>query len=282
MKVTFNDKSLDLTTPKIMGILNLTPNSFSDGGDFYDQKAALDRAYQMIEEGADIIDIGAESTNPKATPITSDEEISRLLPVVRTLREKLSIPLSVDTFRAETIRVMLAEGVDIINDVTALGDHDSLHHLANSKAAVVLMHMLGGPHKMHLKGDYRAEGGITRSVTTHLLKRAEYCLAAGITPERIILDPGFGFDKSNTDQLTLLKELTHLTALSYPLLIGLSRKRLIGTITQVEIAKKRCSGSVAAALWGINAGAKIVRVHDVKATKEALMMWQAIKDAPST
>lgn len=283
MKITFNEQSLDLTTPKIMGILNLTPNSFSDGGDYYDPERALDRAYEMLEEGADIIDIGAESTNPKATPISSQEEIRRLRPVVSLLREKLNIPLSIDTFRAETMEQMLDLGVDIINDVTALSDPKALTHLLNSKAAIILMHMLGDHQKMHVVGDYQKTGGVTHSVAQHLEQIAQKCVEAGIEPSRIILDPGFGFDKSVSEQLTLLKELSHLIHKSpYPYLIGVSRKRFIGAITKVEAPKARLAGNLAVALWSIEQGAKILRVHDVKATKEAFLMWQAIDDAESS
>ena len=280
MKISFNQRSLDLSTPKIMGILNLTPNSFSDGGDYFDPENALDRAYQMISDGADILDIGAESTNPKAMPITSREETDRLLPVIRKLRDKLDIPLSIDTFRASTMQAMIDEGVDIINDVTALSDPQSLDIVKNADVALVLMHMLGNHERMHLEGDYQASGGITTSVFNHLEAKATQCLNAGISPERIILDPGFGFDKSLPDQLALLKSLQQLTQKStYPYLIGVSRKRFIGAITKVETAKERLSGSLAVALWSIEHGAKILRVHDVKETKEAFLMWEAIQQA---
>lgn len=278
MQLTFNQKSLDLTTPKVMGILNLTPNSFSDGGDFYDPQKALNRAYEMIEQGADILDIGAESTNPKAQMISSEQEISRLLPVIQVLRKELSIPLSIDTFRAETMKVMIDEGVDIINDVTALSDEGALNTIANSEVAIVLMHMLGNHQKMHFKGDYQAFGGVTNAVKKRLLEKANQCLEAGIEASRIILDPGFGFDKELIDQLSLLKELHVLTQNSaYPYLIGVSRKRFIGAVTETEEAKDRMAGSLAVALWSIEHGAKILRVHDVKETKQALLMWQAMQ-----
>lgn len=283
MNITFNDRTLDLSSPKIMGILNLTPNSFSDGGDYYDPERALDRAYEMLEEGADILDIGAESTNPKATPISSQEEIRRLRPVVSLLRQKLDIPLSIDTFRAETMKQMLDLGVDIINDVTALSDPKALDSLLESKAAVILMHMLGDHQKMHITGNYRLTGGVTHSVFQHLEKIAQKCVSEGIDSSRIILDPGFGFDKSVPEQLTLLKELRRLTHKSqYPYLVGVSRKRFIGAITHVEAPKERLAGNLAVALWSIEQGAKILRVHDVKATKEAFLMWQAINHAESS
>ena len=266
-----------------MGILNLTPNSFSDGGDYYDPERALDRAYEMLEEGADILDIGAESTNPKATPIDSQEEIRRLTPVVSLLRKRLDIPLSIDTFRADTMRAMLNLGVDIINDVTALSDPEALDHLLKSKAAIILMHMLGNHQKMHITGDYQQTGGVTHSVSQQLERIAKICVNTGIDQSRIILDPGFGFDKSVPDQLTLLKELPLLINKSqYPYLIGVSRKRFIGAITHVEAPKERLAGNLAIALWSIEQGAKILRVHDVKATKEAFLMWQAIDNAESS
>lgn len=279
MHIEFNRQTLNLNEPKIMGILNLTPNSFSDGGDYYDPERALTRAYEMIEEGADILDIGAESTNPKASPISSTEEIKRLLPVIRKLRQSLTIPLSIDTFRADTMQVMIDEGVDIINDVTALSDPKAIDYIAQSEVAVILMHMLGDHTKMHITGDYKAEGGVMRSVKQRLAERIDLCLQHNISPERIILDPGFGFDKSPEEQLQLLHQLEELTQSPYPYLVGVSRKRFIGTITGVTEAKERLSGNLAVALWSIEKGAKILRVHDVKATKEAFLMWQAMQNA---
>lgn len=282
MKLTFNQKSIDLSTPKIMGILNLTPNSFSDGGDYFDPERALDRAYEMIEDGADILDIGAESTNPKAQPITSEEEINRLLPVIRKLKEHIKVPISIDTFRTNTMQAMVNEGCDIINDVTALSDPGALEVLVNSDAAIVLMHMLGNHEAMHLQGDYRDQGGVTQAVITKLKEKATLCIRSGIEASRIILDPGFGFDKTPEDQLTLLKELGQVTTSPYPYLVGVSRKRFIGTITHVETAKDRLAGNLAVALWSIEKGAKILRVHDVKATKEAFLMWMAMQNAKSS
>ncbi len=278
----FNQTSLHFDRTQIMGILNVTPNSFSDGGDYYDAEKALEHAYQMIEEGADIIDIGAESTNPKATPITAEEEIARLLPVVKKLAAHINVPISIDTFRAKTMAVMIAEGADIINDVTGLSDPDSLPIIAKSETAVCLMHQLGNHEKMHIEGDLTYPGGITHSVTEHLLKIAYRCENAGIDASRIILDPGFGFDKTNPDQLSLLNEIHHLIGTDYPVLVGVSRKRLIGAVTHVDVAKERLAGNLSAALWAMNAGAEIVRVHDVKATKEAFLMWEAIESATPT
>ncbi|MHC5226104.1 dihydropteroate synthase [Ignatzschineria sp. LJL83] len=283
MNITFNQKTLDLSQPKIMGILNLTPNSFSDGGDYFDPEKALDRAYEMIEDGADILDIGAESTNPKADPITSDEETARLLPVIQKLRKHLDIPISIDTFRAKTMAIMVQEGIDIINDVTALSDEGSLEVLINSNVAIVLMHMLGNHEKMHIDGNleayYQSQGGITNAVKTKIQEKAELCLEHGIEASRIILDPGFGFDKSQEDQLLMLHELEQLTTSPFPYLVGVSRKRLIGAVTQVDNAKDRLAGNLAVALWSIQKGAKILRVHDVKATKEAFLMWEAMQSA---
>jgi len=282
MKITFNDQFLDLSSPKIMGILNLTPNSFSDGGDYFDPEKALERAYEMIEDGADILDIGAESTNPKAAPITSEEETSRLLPVIRKLKKHITVPISIDTFRANTMHIMVDEGIDIINDVTALSDPGALEVLIRSKAAVILMHMLGNHEKMHLEGNYASQGGVTQAVINKLHEKADLCIKNDIASSRIILDPGFGFDKTPEDQLSLLKELNQLTNSPYPYLVGVSRKRFIGAITQVEIAKERLAGNLAVALWSIQKGAKILRVHDVKATKEAFLMWEAMENAKNS
>lgn len=283
----FNNKTLTFSAPKvngpkIMGIVNVTPNSFSDGGDYFTHKAALTHAYTLIKEGVDILDIGAESTNPKAKPITSEEEIARLLPVVKELRQQVSIPLSVDTFRPETMKVMIDEGVDIINDVTGLNHPDTLPLLAKSKVAICAMHQLGDELGMHQIIAPRYPKGITQSVTNYLLAIVKRCEALEISHKRIILDPGFGFDKSAKDQLTLLKEINQVAKTPYPILIGVSRKRLVGMVTNVPQAKKRLAGNLAGALWAFSQGVDIIRVHEVKATKEAYQFWQAIQTAESS
>lgn len=283
----FNGKTLlfkapNVDGPKIMGILNVTPNSFSDGGDFFRPKEAIKQAYTLMEKGADILDIGAESTNPKAKPITSKEEVARLLPIVKELRQQVSIPLSVDTFRPETMRAMIDEGVDIINDVTGLNHPDTLPLLAKSQVAICAMHQLGNESGMHQISEPYYPQGITQAVTQHLLTIKERCDALGISVQRLILDPGFGFDKSTQDQLTLLKEIHQLVKTPYPVLIGLSRKRLVGRVTHVQEAKERLAGNLAGALWAFSQGVDIIRVHDVKATKEAYQFWQAIQRAESS
>lgn len=264
---------LSSNTPIIMGILNATPNSFSDGGDFFNESVAIKRAHQMVEEGATIIDIGAESSNPKADPISAEEEIARLTPIVTALLPELPALISIDTYHPETMVAMVKLGVDIINDINGFRDPASIEAVKNSNTELVVMHLDNPIESMHIDTEH---DDITQSVTDFFIERVETLTQQGIHQDRIIMDPGFGFGKTIPEQIELLKQLKLLSALPYPLLIGLSRKRLIGHLTQVENAKERTIGNVTSALWCLEKGAKIFRVHDVKATHEAFLLWQQL------
>lgn len=259
--------------PIIMGILNATPNSFSDGGDFFDPNIAIARAHQMVEEGATIIDIGAESSNHKAESITSKEEIARLTPIVKSLTKDLNALISIDTYHPETMEAMIALGVDIINDINGFRSNDSINAVKNSNVDLVVMHLDNPIEKMHVETKH---DDITQSIIDFFIERTETFLKAGIDSKRIIMDPGFGFGKTIEEQIELLQKLERLSALPYPLLIGLSRKRLIGHLTNVDIAKNRTIGNIASELWCLQKGAKIFRVHDVKSTYEAFLFWQKL------
>ncbi len=262
-------------TPIIMGILNCTPNSFSDGGDYFDAEKSISRIFEMIEEGADIIDIGAESSNPKALPLTAQEEIKRLLPIIRVVRKEISKPISIDTYHPETMRAMIEEGVDIINDINGFRDPNALDVIKNSNVSLVAMHMDFPPNKMHVLTEHE---DLAKDLMDFFKARASTFEQEGITQDRIIFDPGFGFGKTFKNQISLLQSLDKITALPYPILVGLSRKRLVGTLINEEDPKKRLQGNVALALWCLEKGAKIFRVHDVKATKEAFMVWETLKN----
>ncbi len=259
--------------PIIMGILNATPNSFSDGGDFFDPQTAIERAHQMAQEGATIIDIGAESSNPKADLITAEEEISRLIPVVKPLVKDLPALISIDTYHPETMKAMVDLGVDIINDINGFRNPASINAVKNSNVGLVVMHLDNPIESMHIETKHN---DITHSIAQFFLDQVEHLSDHNIHPNRILLDPGFGFGKTTEEQIELLQQLERLTALPYPIFIGLSRKRLIGHLTNVDVAKERTIGNVASALWCLQKGAKIFRVHDVKATHEAFQLWQQL------
>lgn len=259
--------------PVIMGILNATPNSFSDGGDFFDPQAAIAHAHQMVEEGATIIDIGAESSNPSAELITAEAEIARLMPVVKPLINQLPALISIDTYHPETMKAMVDLGVDIINDINGFRNPAAIHAVKDSDVGLVVMHLDNPIESMHVETTH---DDITHSIATFFLDQVESLSDHGIHPDRILLDPGFGFGKTTEEQIELLQQLERLTALPYPVFIGLSRKRLIGHLTQVDVAKERTIGNVASALWCLQKGAKIFRVHDVKATHEAFQLWQQL------
>ena len=259
--------------PIIMGILNSTPNSFSDGGDFFDPQKAIDRAHQMAQEGATIIDIGAESSNPKADLITAEEEIARLIPVVKPLVKDLPALISIDTYHPETMKAMVDLGVDIINDINGFRNPASIDAVKDSNVGLVVMHLDNPIESMHIETQH---DDITYSIAQFFLDQVKHLSDHNIHPNRILLDPGFGFGKTTEEQIELLQQLERLTALPYPIFIGLSRKRLIGHLTHVDVAKERTIGNVASALWCLQKGAKIFRVHDVKATHEAFQLWQQL------
>ena len=265
---------LDLTRPRVMGILNVTPDSFADGGHDLDPSRALDHAREMIGDGAAIIDIGGESTRPGAQPVSEAEELERVIPLVAALAGEGAL-VSVDTMKPGIMRAAIAAGAAMVNDVRALQARGALEAVAASSAAVCLMHMRGEPRTMQADPHYE---DVVREVGDFLLERALTCEAAGIARDRIVIDPGFGFGKTLSHNLELLRSLSALTETGYPVLAGLSRKATIGRITGRDVGD-RMAGSVAAALAAVARGASIVRVHDVRETVDALNVWWAVEDA---
>lgn len=260
-----------------MGVLNVTPDSFSDGGRWVDPSAALDHAYAMIEAGAALIDIGGESTRPGAADVPEAEELRRVVPLVERLAENLAVPVSIDTSKPAVMRAAIAAGAGFVNDVRALRAPGALDAVADSGAAVCLMHMQGEPRTMQQAPAY---DDVVAEVRGFLLQRTETCLANGIESDRIVLDPGFGFGKTLTHNLSLLRHLCVLTEGQWPVLVGLSRKSMIGALLDDAPHAARVTGSVAAALIAAAAGASIVRAHDVRETVEALGILAAVRGAP--
>ena len=265
--------SLSLEHPLIMGIVNITPDSFSDGGKYFDSSRALDRAKQLLDDGADILDIGGESSRPGAEQVEVDEELRRLLPVLEKLRE-LPVPVSVDTCKPEVMRRAIAAGASMINDIFALRAQGALAAVADSPVAVCLMHMQGEPRTMQHSPLY---SDVVGEVETFLLERVAAAVAAGIGRDRIVLDPGFGFGKTAQHNLELIRARPRLREVGFPLLAGLSRKALFGKIVGREAAE-RVHASAAGALLAVQRGAAIVRVHDVAATRDCLLVLRAIDD----
>jgi dihydropteroate synthase len=258
--------------PLVMGILNITPDSFSDGGRHFDASAAIEAGHAMLQAGADILDIGGESTRPGAVPVSSDEEIARVIPVVRELAK--AAPVSIDTRHAATMQAALEAGAEIINDVTALRhDPAAVDFLARNKAPIVLMHMPGtDPRSMQAQADY---ADVVLEVARFLRDRVATLEALGIARARIAIDPGIGFGKTMAHNLALIEALPILAQIGCPIMLGASRKRFIGTLSGVEQAEARLAGSLAVALAGAARGAAILRVHDVAETIQALAVWQA-------
>jgi dihydropteroate synthase len=257
--------------PRVMGILNVTPDSFSDGGRYFDAARALDHARRMAADGADLIDIGGESTRPGAAPIALADELARVVPLAATLAGE-GIAVSVDTRKPEVMRAAIAAGAAMINDVGALTAPGAIAACAASDACVCLMHMRGEPGTMQQAPDY---DDVVAEVRAFLLARVEACVAGGIAASRIVLDPGFGFGKTLAHNLALMRALPELAASGYPVLAGLSRKRSLGEITGRGV-DERLPASLAAALAAVARGAAIVRVHDVRETVDALKVWLAV------
>jgi dihydropteroate synthase len=263
---------LDLSRPLIMGVVNVTPDSFSDGGLFLDSKRAAAHARALIEEGADLLDIGGESTRPGAAPVALDDERHRVLPVLEALSD-CGVPLSVDTRKPAVMREAIASGASMVNDVTALSAPGAIDAVVKSPAAVCLMHMQGEPGTMQANPTYQ---DVVREVRDYLAARVAAAEAAGITRDRIVVDPGFGFGKTAAHNLDLLRSLSEFRRLGVPVMAGLSRKATLGQLTGRE-PRDRVHASVAAALLAVQNGAQIVRVHDVAATRDALAVWQAVR-----
>ncbi len=265
--------TLDLSTPHVMGILNVTPDSFSDGGQHNGKDEAVARAKQMIAEGATVIDVGGESTRPGASAVAVEEEIRRVVPVVEELA-KLCVVISIDTSAPEVISAAVKAGAHIWNDVRALTRPNALQTAAELNIPVVIMHMRGEPTTMNQLDQYT---DVTTDVMDEISQRVQDSLNAGVKAENIMIDPGFGFAKNAQQNLKLLNELYQLNALGYPILSALSRKRFVGEAVGATDAKERAVGSVMAHLMSIQQGACMVRAHDVKATKDAILMWNAMR-----
>ena len=265
---------LALDRPLVMGVLNVTPDSFSDGGRYFDRGRALARAREMLAHGADLIDIGGESTRPGAAPTDEGDEIERVIPLLEQLRpecDEMSVPLSVDTRKTVVMAAAIDAGASMINDVGALRAPGAIEAVARSAVAVCLMHMRGEPTTMQHDVVYT---DVVGEVKNFLNERVEACEAAGIASERIVIDPGFGFGKSVDHNLVLLNRLPEIVELGFPVAVGLSRKSTIGVLTGRDV-EERVAGSIAAALAAVARGAAIVRAHDVLETVDALKVWRA-------
>ena len=264
-----------LPGPVLVGILNVTPDSFSDGGDFLDPEPAANHAAALLDEGAGIIDVGGESTRPGSDPVAQEEEIRRVIPVIeRLLAVRPEAVISIDTYRAETAAAALGAGARVVNDVTALrGDSRMASFVADAGCPVVLMHMKGEPKTMQEEPFYE---DVVREVRDFLAQRAEYAVAAGVRLENIIVDPGIGFGKSLEHNLALLRDLDAIVDLGFPVLVGASRKRFIGTLTGVEVARERVFGTAATTVLAYQKGARYFRVHDVRANRDALAVAEAV------
>ena len=258
-----------------MGVLNVTPDSFSDGGRFSDIDLARRHAESMAEDGAAIIDVGGESTRPGAAEISVSEELDRVIPVVKALRETVDLPISVDTSKAAVMREAVKAGAALINDVMALQAADTLQAVVDLQIPVCLMHMQGRPRTMQKNPDYDR---VTADVMTFLGDRAAQCVEAGIARELIMIDPGFGFGKTHAHNVELLANLRQLQNLEFPVLVGLSRKSTLGALTGRDV-DERLSGSISAAVIAIMNGAQVVRAHDVRQTVDALRVASAVLEA---
>lgn len=265
-------RELDLARPAVMGILNVTPDSFSDGGRFLAQDAALRHAEEMVAAGAAIIDVGGESTRPGAVDVPAELELDRVVPVIEAIASRLDVALSIDTGKAVVMRAAVAAGAGLINDVYALRQDGAIEAAAQLDAAVCLMHMQGTPGTMQQNPYY---DDVTQSVDEFLRDRIDACELAGIGRDRLLVDPGFGFGKNDTHNLELLSKLSLLQRIGPPLLVGLSRKRLLGSLTGKPTDQRQAAG-IAAAVIAVERGAKVIRTHDVAETVDALRVAQAI------
>jgi dihydropteroate synthase len=268
------ERQLTLTRTVVMGILNVTPDSFSDGGVFLSRDRALRHAVQMVEEGAGIIDIGGESTRPGAQPVSVQEELDRVIPVIEAVRDAADVLISIDTSKPEVMRAAVAGGAGMINDVLALRAPGALQAAAELNVPVCLMHIQGEPRTMQKDPHY---ADVVSEVRDFLRARMQACVAAGISPQKLVIDPGFGFGKNLDHNLRLLRNLREFTVLGAPLLVGLSRKSMIAAALNLPV-DGRLYASVALALIAAQNGAQIVRVHDVRATYEALRMQEIVME----
>jgi len=277
MSLPCGDKRLRLDKPHVMGVLNVTPDSFSDGGQFFSHETAFRHALDMVQAGATLIDIGGESTRPGAAPVTVAEELDRVVPLVERLHREIDAVISVDTSTPDVMRESAKAGAGLINDIRALQQPGALQAAADTGLAVCLMHMQGTPATMQQKPHYQ---DVVQEVKDWLLARVEACVAAGIARDRLLLDPGIGFGKNDMHNLTLLRELSQLSATGLPLLVGVSRKSMIGRLLDRKV-DDRLAGSLALALLAVQKGAVIMRVHDVRETVDVLTMMQFV-DKPDS
>jgi dihydropteroate synthase len=268
---------LDVARPLVMGILNVTPDSFSDGGAYADPQAAVSAGLRMVADGADVVDVGGESTRPGAAPVTAQEEAARVIPVIHALAAQGAC-VSADTRHAAVASAALAAGASILNDISGFSDPGMVRAVVGSGAALVVMHMLGDPRTMQADPVY---ADVVAEVKAYLSGRVETLERAGVARDRIAIDPGIGFGKTTAHNLELLARLDELVALGLPVLVGVSRKRFIGEVTGVAEPRERVAGSVCAALSALRAGAAVVRVHDVAATVQAIAVERAIEGAES-
>lgn len=275
MYLSLREKQLDLNTPKIMGILNVTPDSFSDGGLFFSKDDALKHAEQMIKDGAHIIDIGAESTRPGAKDIDDNEQLDRLLDIVSAIAQNFDTIISIDTSSTKVIKECVKQGAHMWNDIRALSAKDAIKTAKELDVGICLMHMQGTPRSMQNNPTYT---DVVKEVKEFLLDRAQKCLDAGIAKDKLILDPGFCFGKSVSDNYKLLSHLNDFTDSGYPILSALSRKSMLGAATGITNAHDRLISSVTGAVISVLNGAQMVRVHDVKETHEALLVAEFVKD----
>lgn len=273
--LSFGSRRLDLARSRVMGILNVTPDSFSDGGSFLAFEAALKQARLMKAEGADIIDVGGESTRPGAEPVSEADEIERVVPLIRALSGETQIPVSIDTSKPGVMRAAVEAGASMINDVNALRAPGALEVAADSAVAVCLMHMQGEPRTMQQAPRY---GNVVEDVYAFLNRRVEAAISAGISEDRLVLDPGFGFGKALAHNLALLAHLDRFTAMGLPLLAGISRKSMIGALLGERPTGDRLYGSLAAAVLAAERGADILRVHDVAPTVDALAIVAGVRE----
>ena len=272
MHLQLKSRSLDLSHPMVMGILNVTPDSFFDGGRHAGVDDAVRAALKMVAEGAVIIDIGGESTRPQASPVSEMQELDRVLPVIEALRRETDCVLSIDTMKPVVMREACAAGAELVNDVNALNAPGALEAVRDAGAAVCLMHMQGQPHTMQQAPRY---ADVVAEVCAYLQSRAAATIAAGVAPERILLDPGFGFGKGLEHNLQLLGSIERCAGLGYPLLVGVSRKSMFQQLLGLPL-ERRLHASVAAAALAVWQGAAIVRAHDVRATVEAIGLAAAV------
>ena len=274
MKLTANNKTLDLSTPKIMGILNFTPDSFSDSGKFFQLDKALFQVERMLNQGASIIDIGGESTRPMAEEVMLEEELERVVPLVEAVRKRFDCWISVDSSKAQVMQEAAKVGMDLINDIRALQEPDALQTAVRLALPVCIMHMQGQPRTMQLNPHY---DDVVADVLKFMQQRTEQCLASGIKKENLIWDPGFGFGKSVQHNYCLLQQFAVFCEQGFPVLAGISRKSMIGAVLDKPV-EQRTVGSVAAALIAAMKGASILRVHDVAETADALKIWLATQN----